>query len=209
MTEESNFNLHNVAEFIWEMVKTAVTVVIIVYLTKTYVFQLFSVDGQSMEPNLHHKQMILVDKLSYLFRTPHRGEIIVFEKPGAKNVNFIKRVIGLPGETVEIHQNKITIKNNLYPDGFTIAEEYIPNDYPTNGDYEYTVNDNEVFVLGDNRTNSQDSRMLGPIPIDHIIGRALFTYWPINEAYWLFTPDYQMKTAFLSPIPDYYRPLLT
>lgn len=197
--EESNFSLRNIAEFIWEMIKTAITVIIIVYLIKTYIFQLFSVDGQSMEPNLHHSQMLLVDKLSYFFRSPHRGEIIVFEKPDAKNINFIKRVIGLPGETISIHQNQITIINNDHPEGFTLSEDYIPSDHPTNGDYELTIGDQEVFVLGDNRTNSQDSRVIGPIERDKIIGRALFTYWPINEAYWIFDPVYNINLIIHSP----------
>jgi len=198
MPEESNFDLRNIAEFLWEMIKTAITVVIIVYLIKTYIFQLFSVDGQSMEPTMHHKEMLLVDKLSYFFRSPGRGEIIVFEKPDAKNINFIKRIIGLPGETLEIHNNQVTIKNDEHPEGIVLEEEYIPNDYPTNGDYEYQIAENEVFVMGDNRTNSQDSRVLGPINQDQIIGRALFVYWPINEAFWIFSPTYNLNLIYLN-----------
>lgn len=198
MSEESNFDLRNIAEFIWEMIKTAVTVVIIVYLIKTYIFQLFSVDGQSMEPTLHHKEMILVDKLSYFFRNPARGEIIVFEKPDAKNINFIKRIIGLPGETLEIHNNQIIIKNENHPEGIVLDEEYIPSDYPTNGDYQYNIGENEIFVMGDNRTNSQDSRVLGPINEDLIIGRGLFVYWPISDAFWIFNPAYNLNLIYLN-----------
>lgn len=195
MKEENN-TLHTVAEFIWEMIKTAVTVVIVVYLIKSYIFQLFIVDGQSMEPNLHHNQMLLVDKLSYYFRSPHRGEIIVFQKPHeTTNINFIKRVIGLPGETITIKENSIFVNDTK------LSEKYLPSDIVTNGEQSYTVKPNEVYVLGDNRTNSQDSRVIGPVAYNLIAGRALFTYWPIKEAYWIFTPTYNLELISLPLLP--------
>ena len=196
MKEENN-TLHTIAEFIWEMIKTAVTVVIIVYLIKTYVFQLFIVDGQSMEPTLHHNEMLLVDKLSYHIRKPYRGEIIVFQKPHeTTNINFIKRIIGLPGEKVTIRDNSIYVTANGVES--KINESYLPIDIITNGEHEYTVGPDEVFVLGDNRTNSQDSRVIGAIKYDLIVGKALFTYWPINESTWLFTPDYNLNLIKLT-----------
>jgi signal peptidase I len=182
-----------VAEFIWEMIKTALTVIIIVYLIKTYVFQLFIVDGQSMEPNLHHNQMLLVDEFSYHFRAPARGEVIVFQKPNEPSpVNFIKRVIGLPHEKVIIKDSHVLITNPTNNE-VILQEDYLTSNNITNGSQEFTLGDNEVFVLGDNRTNSQDSRVIGPISYDLIAGRALFTYWPIKEAYWLFTPTYNLS----------------
>lgn len=185
-----NSTLYNVAEFIWEMVKTAVTVIIIVYLIKTYLFQLYIVDGQSMEPTLHNDQMLLVDKISYHLRQPHRGEIVVFEKPQEKSINFIKRIIGLPGEKISIRDNHVYITNQSHPEGFQLDESYLPADLPTTGNQETTVPENQVFVLGDNRTNSQDSRVIGSISYDLIQGRALFTYWPIKDAFWIFAPKY-------------------
>lgn len=190
MEGEKNNTLKNIAEFIWEMIKTAITVILVVYLIKTFLFQLFIVDGQSMEPTLHDHQMLLVDKLSYFYRQPARGEIIVFQNPNEKQTNFIKRVIGLPGDTVAIHNNQIFIYNEENPDGIKINEDYISPDHPTNGNQEFTVGQDEVFVLGDNRTNSQDSRVIGSIDYELILGRALFTYWPIKDAFWIFTPEY-------------------
>ncbi|MFA4931140.1 MAG: signal peptidase I [Patescibacteria group bacterium] len=190
MEEEKNNTLKNIAEFIWEMLKTAITVILVVYLIKTFLFQLFIVDGQSMEPTLHDGQMLLVDKLSYYYRQPQRGEIIVFEKPKETQTNFIKRVVGLPGEKITIHNNQIIVYNESNPDGLKLNEDYIPPDSPTNGNQEFTIAANEVFVLGDNRTNSQDSRVIGPINEKLILGRALFTYWPIKDAFWLTTPIY-------------------
>jgi len=191
--EDQNSTLQTVAEFVWEMIKTAVTVVIVVFLIKTYIFQLFIVDGQSMEPTLHHNQMLLVDKLSYNIRSPHRGEIIVFQKPNeSANTNFIKRIIGIPGDKVSIRDNSIYITNQDNQE-VKIQEEYLPADIITNGSHEYTINDNELFVLGDNRTNSQDSRVLGAINNDLVVGKALFTYWPVKDAFWMFTPDYNLS----------------
>ncbi len=191
--EEKSSTLQTVAEFVWEMIKTAVTVVIVVFLIKTYVFQLFIVDGQSMEPTLHHNQMLLVDKLSYNIRDPHRGEIIVFQKPNeSSSINFIKRIIGIPGDKVSIRDNSIFITNENNQD-VRIQEEYLPDDIITNGSHEYTVGTNEIFVLGDNRTNSQDSRVLGAINEDLIVGRALFTYWPVKDAFWIFSPEYNLS----------------
>jgi len=196
MTAESNDKnrelLRNVAEFIWEMIKTAITVVIVVYLIKTYIFQLFIVDGQSMEPTLHHNQMLLVDKLSYNFRDIDRGEIVVFEKPGATNTNFIKRIIALEGESVEIKDNKVIITGNEESSEFTLSETYLSPDAITTGNSSYTVGEGQIFVLGDNRTNSQDSRVIGPISTDLVVGKALFTYWPIQDAFWIFTPEYNL-----------------
>ncbi len=189
-------NLRNVAEFIWEMVQTALTVIIVVYLVKTFLFQLFIVDGQSMEPTLHNEEMLLVDKLTYHFRSPHRGEIIIFQKPTEPSVNFIKRVIGLPGDTVIIKNGKVSIKTANSNEEQQITEAYLSPDTPTNGEEEITVKDNEVFVMGDNRTNSQDSRVIGAIPYKFILGKALFSYWPIKEATWLITPEYSLSFIF-------------
>ncbi len=196
MQNNQKNNLKNIAEFIWEMVQTALTVIIVVYLVKTFLFQLFIVDGQSMEPTLHDKEMLLVDKLSYHFRSPHRGEIVIFQKPGEPSVNFIKRVIGLPGETVVIKNGKVYIKNSADANLESIEEIYLSPDTPTNGEEEVLVKENEVFVMGDNRTNSQDSRVIGSIPYKSILGRALFTYWPIKDATWLITPKYNLSLIF-------------
>jgi len=189
-----------IAEFIWEMIKTALTVIIIVYLIKTFVFQLFIVDGQSMEPNFHNNQMLLVDKLTYHFRVPKRGEVIVFQKPNEPTqVNFIKRIIGLPHETITIKDGHVIVTNSTNQE-VILQEDYLTANNITNGNQEFTLGDNEVFVLGDNRTNSQDSRVIGPVNYNLIAGRALFTYWPIKEAYWIFTPTYNLNIIFSSPL---------
>lgn len=192
MKENNTSALYSIAEFLWEMIKTAVTVVIIVYLIKTYVFQLFIVDGQSMEPTLHHSQMLLVDKLTYQFRSPKRGEIIVFQKPSEKSIDFIKRIIGVPGDTVIIENNHVTITNEKTNEKTILDEPYLALDMITTGNQQFVIKENEVFVLGDNRTNSQDSRVIGTISDDLIIGKALFTYWPIKDAFWVFTPQYNI-----------------
>ena len=187
---ETKEKIHDIAEFIWEMIKTAITVIIVVYLIKTFLFQLFVVDGQSMEPTLHDNEMLLVDKLSYHLREPERGEIIIFEKPNEPQTNFIKRIIGVPGDKVVIKDSYIYVYNEQHPEGIKLDETYLSPDSPTNGNQEFEIPAGEVFVLGDNRTNSQDSRVFGPIKKNTILGKALFTYWPIKDAVWIVIPQY-------------------
>ena len=122
--------------------------------------------------------------------------IIIFQKPTEPSVNFIKRVIGLPGDTVIIKNGKVSIKTANSNKEQQITEAYLSPDTPTNGEEEITVKDNEVFVMGDNRTNSQDSRVIGAIPYKFILGKALFSYWPIKEATWLITPEYSLSFIF-------------
>jgi signal peptidase I len=161
----------------------------------------FRVDGSSMFPNLHNREMLLVNRNAYAtfdlnevlnllpgddrdgewnfspFAPPERGDIVVFDPPLASDKPYIKRVIGLPGETVEIRNG------GVYIDGQELEEPYIrPGSTSCPGECEpVTVPEDHVFVLGDNRDNSSDSRMFGAIPVDDIVGKAWFTYWPVDE----------------------------
>ncbi len=159
---------------------------------KTFAMQAFYIPSESMKPTLEINDRVLVNKLSYHLHDINRGDIVVFEKPdGDVNDNIkdlIKRVIALPGETVVFDQNKV------YIDGKQLDEPYLPagtitQQGPGLASYPYkcTVDDpckipaDTVWVMGDNRTNSKDSRYLGPIPQDKIVGRAFVTVWPFSR----------------------------
>ena len=129
-----------------------------------------------MEPNFHNNEYILTDKISYRFKDPERGSVVVFKYPQDPRKSFIKRIIGLPLETVSILDGKVTIKNTEFPDGFSLEEPYVKFGQTTTADY--ILGENEYFVMGDNRANSADSRVWGPLPTDNIIGRPFIRFFP-------------------------------
>jgi signal peptidase I len=132
------------------------------------------VHGQSMEPHLHENQRVIVEMLSYHFRIPQRGEIVVLNLPDRHSDPLIKRVIGLPGETVEIRSGAV------YIDGRKLDEPYLTQ--ATTGHMPPTlVPEESVFVMGDNRQQSNDSRYFGPVPLENLIGRAWVSYWPPED----------------------------
>jgi signal peptidase I len=133
----------------------------------------FVVDGSSMEPNLHTGQFLIVDRLTYRFSEPERGDIIVFEYPDLPEKDYIKRIIGLPGEEVSIHDNVV------YVNGRPLDEPYIRT--PTSYTGTWTVGPDQYFVLGDNRNNSSDSHDWGMLDRELIVGKAWLSYWPISE----------------------------
>lgn len=149
-----------------------------------FIAQSFLVQGDSMEPSLHDGERLLVDKVTYRFRPPERGEIIVFAYPKDPRRKFIKRVIGVPGDVVEIRNRTLVIN------GTPIEETYIRGPmYQPYGPV--TVPEGTVWVLGDNRNNSEDSRFpdVGAVPLNHVVGRALLVYWPPREAGVISSPD--------------------
>ncbi|MFA6963790.1 MAG: signal peptidase I [Patescibacteria group bacterium] len=179
----------DILDLVIDLVKTGVVVFVVAFLLRYFVIQPFLVDGQSMMPNYHHKEYILTEKLSYMTGEPRRGDVIVFRYPRNPSVSYIKRVIGLPGETVRIANNKITIVNSTNPSGMVLTEDYIPADFKTktydNGDsksaFEKTLQEKEYFVMGDNREHSSDSREWGVLPKTLITGRAWLTLMPLDR----------------------------
>lgn len=160
-----------------EYAESFVIAVLLALFIIFFVAQSFLVQGDSMEPSLHDGERLLVDKVTYRFRPPERGEIIVFSFPKDPRRKFIKRVIGVPGDIVEIRDRQLVIN------GVPIVEEYIRGPmYQPYGPI--TVPEGTVWVLGDNRNNSEDSRFpdVGPVPLDLVVGRAVVVYWPLREA---------------------------
>ncbi|MDO8507989.1 MAG: signal peptidase I [bacterium] len=198
--------------FTKEIIKTILIVSVLIIVVRFFIIQPFIVKGSSMEPNFHDNEYIFVEELSSRIFGLHRGEVIIFKHPEnqcdsfiSKSVinrtflqgpctNFIKRIIGVPGETVVIKDGTVTIKNKEHPDGFVLNESYIPksDNYKLLGSINKTLGKNEYFVLGDNRqpNASLDSREWGVLPKDHITGKAWIRILPINELGLIPHPKY-------------------
>lgn len=144
----------------------------IVIPVKAFVFQPFFIKFSSMEPNYHEGDYLIVDELSYRFREPVRGEVIVFRYPLNQKELFIKRIVGLPGETIVIKDGKVYLSQDNQEK--LLEEPYLPDNTYTPGKVFITLKSDEYFVLGDNRAHSSDSRMWGPIKRKDIVGRVLF-----------------------------------
>ncbi len=161
--------------FLREIVETVLPAILIAVLINVFVGQATRVEGQSMEPNLYSDQRLVVEKVSYRFHGPQRFDIVVLEMPSQGDELLIKRVIGLPGETVEIKEGQVYVNGEPLEEPFT-AEQTQPGHYG-----QVTVPPLHVYVLGDNRDRSNDSRSFGPVPISSIVGRAWLSYWPLEK----------------------------
>jgi len=167
----------------WETFKIVVISLAIILPIRYYFVQPFFVRGASMEPNFDSGQYLVVNEISYRFGEPKRGEVIVFKYPLNPSQYYIKRIIGLPGETIEIKDGKVYIYNSQFPEGKVLDESaYLPSDTKTPGNLKVALGEKEYFVLGDNRWASSDSRQWGVLPEENIIGRVWVRAWPFNLA---------------------------
>ena len=180
---------------IFEFLKTIGFILIFAFLIRQFLIQPFVVEGSSMLPNFHNAEYILVDKFSYLTHQPKRGDVVVF-LPAHEPDNFIKRVIGLPGDTIRIAGKQITV--NTTP----LAEPYLASDdQPTTTEpsgattLERILGTDEYFVLGDNRDNSRDSRDIGAVHRSQIVGRAWLILFPLDDFLVVGRPSYPALTA--------------
>jgi signal peptidase I len=171
--EEIPTNWDTVKSVLREVVETVVLTVIIFFLIQTVVRN-FRVVGTSMEPNLHNGQYLIVDKVSYRLGEPQRGDVIVFEPPSRPGEDYVKRVIALPGELVEIRNGQVFINNQPLDEPYVVRR----------GSYSMSprrVGPSELFVLGDNRNSSSDSHNWGMLAQDKVVGKAWISYWPPSE----------------------------
>lgn len=173
MSKSSEFN-------IGDWVKTILIALLISLLIEKFLISLTVVSGDSMMSTLHNDDRLVIDKISYRFTSPERGEIIIFEPPiyGREKEIFVKRVVGIPGDKYKIEGN------NVYINGELLNEDYIYNNEEKILPYPFTegvVPEGNVFVLGDNRNNSNDSRMFGYVSLDRIRGKVFTKVWPIKS----------------------------
>jgi signal peptidase I len=164
-----------VVRFVREFLETILPALLIALLINVFVGQATRVEGQSMEPNLHSEQRLVVEKLSYRFHGPQRFDIVVLKMPSQGEELLIKRVIGLPGETVEVQDGQVYVNGNL------LAEPYTDQTTHPGRNGKVTVPPLHIYVMGDNRDRSNDSRSFGPVPIDNVVGRAWLSYWPLEQ----------------------------
>ncbi len=183
-----------------EIVETIVVALAVLAIVYLLAFQPHEVSGQSMDGigKFHDGQYILTDKFTYKLREPKRGEVIVFQYPLNTTYDYIKRIIGLPGETIKVKGGKVYIYNSENPNGFALNEdEYLAKSVVTTGrsfaeeDKEIKIPADQYFVMGDNRPDSSDSRTWGLVPASDIIGKSFFRYWPPSEAGLIVNPQYK------------------
>lgn len=168
--------------FFVEVLKVIIIALAIIVPVRYFLMQPFYVKGASMEPNFHDNEYLIIDEATYHFSSPKRGEVIVFHNPRQPSEFYIKRVIGLPNERVEIAHNQIRITNADNPAGFTLDESaYLQETVYTTGTEDIELGDEEYFVMGDNRASSLDSRIFGPITKSEIVGRIWLRAWPFNK----------------------------
>lgn len=162
-----------------EVLKFSLIAILIVAPIRIFIAQPFIVSGSSMEPTFQTKQYLIVDQISYRFEKPKRGEVVIFKYPNNLSTFFIKRIVGLPGETVKMIDGEVFIKNNASSEGFIVKESYIKE--KTDDLFTAVLGDNEYFVMGDNRMHSSDSRVWGPLDEKFIVGKAFLRLFPLNK----------------------------
>lgn len=195
---------HRLGSWTREILETILPALVIVVVVNLFVAQATRVDGQSMEPNFHNNQRLIIEKVSYHFRPPARGDIVIIKAPFFESVPItsrfaawlatlvrkapalvlpeplIKRVIALPGETIETRAGRVYINGQELIEPYTAALTFQPS-VSTSDMSPRVISPGHLFVLGDNRPNSNDSRSFGEVPIDDVIGRAWVRYWPLTE----------------------------
>jgi len=180
--------MKNFFSFLFETAKIVILAVIIVVPIRYFIFQPFFVQGMSMEPNFHNGDYLIVDEITYRFMSPQRGEVVVFKYPKSPTQRYIKRIIGLPEETINIKEGQISIINQ---NGTWILDEsdYLLEAY-TGGEIKVSLSKDEYFVLGDNRAFSSDSRRWGALSREFIVGKVYLRAWPFTALAKIEAPVY-------------------
>ena len=175
--------LRNFFSFVYELLKIVVISLAIIIPIRYFLIQPFYVKGASMEPNFYDHEYLIIDEISYRFKDPQRGDIIVFKYPRNPQEYFIKRIIGLPGEKIQIKDGQVYIYNDLYIDGQELDESYLSNGTKTYSltDEIISLEDDKYFVMGDNRNSSKDSRSFGAVSQSFVTGKVLLRGWPVSR----------------------------
>lgn len=184
--QDSGTVVNSFFSVVFEIVKTVAIVGILALALRIFIIQPFIVEGLSMSPTFANNDYLLIDKLSYRFNEPQRGDIIVFKYPKDERYNFIKRVIGLPHETIRITEQNVVITNTENPNGLVLHEDYLKDIDASliNNNRKVIAVDipkDQYFVMGDNRLGSSDSREWGLLPKKKIIGRSLVRLFPVGD----------------------------
>ncbi|WP_026700483.1 signal peptidase I [Salibacterium aidingense] len=178
--------MNNLAREIWDWVKTFAVVIIIVLIVRTFFFANYMVHGESMMPTIENGERLIINKIGYEFSEPDRFDLIVFH--ANKESDYIKRVIGLPGDHIRYEDDTLYVNGQAQEEEYltpykkqTEAEDFTSDFTLEDVTGEETVPEGKIFVLGDNRQNSMDSRQLGFINLEEVVGKANIRYWPVDE----------------------------
>lgn len=175
----------------WEFVEALGLAGVIVIVSYVFLFQANKVKGQSMEPTYHDGEQIFTDKISYHFNQPKRGDVVVFRSPVNINDDYIKRIIGLPGEQIKINSGHVFINSQLLNEiEYLDSSVYTGPESFLRENQEVTIPEGTYFVMGDNRQHSRDSRDFGPVVPKEFVGKVFFRYWPTNRFGKIDRPSY-------------------
>lgn len=174
-----NSNLGELGEFVAELLKVILISLVIILPIRHFIVKPFYVKGASMQPTFEDHEYLLIDEISYRFNEPQRGEVVVFKYPLNPKEYFIKRIVGLPGDTVNVAGGRVTVER----DGEVVLNEelYLPAGRSTSGDSSVIVPDGEYFLMGDNRSASLDSRSFGTVAEGYVVGRVWVRAWPFDR----------------------------
>ncbi len=167
---------NSLGEEVKDWVVSILVAVVLAFFIRYFIVELYLVDGPSMRPTLLNQERLVVNKFVYRFRAPERGEVLVFRYPQDQSRDFIKRVIAVPGDTIEIKDGRVFVNQQLMNEPYILSQ--------TRGDYPLsTVPEGHIFVMGDNRNNSEDSRFadVGFVPFNLIKGKAILVFWPFDH----------------------------
>ena len=176
MMTNKNTTTSSLGEEAKDWVISIVAAVVMALLIRTFIVELYIVDGPSMRPTLEHEQRLVVNKFIYRLRNPEKGEILIFKYPRDTSRDFIKRVIATGGDTIEIKEGRVYVNDQMLKEDYIL--EKTRTEYP-----KVTVPEGTIFVMGDNRNNSDDSRFadVGFVPLDLIKGKAVIVFWPLDS----------------------------
>jgi len=177
--ETKKSTLASVLLTVFDFFKTIFIIVVLATIIRYFIIQPFIVDGQSMEPTFQNSDYLITEKISFRIGTPKRGEVVIFRPPDNPSVNYLKRVIGLPGDEVEIKDGLVYVNSKKLDEPYLIGNDKTKLVQP--GSLKVTIKQNEYFVLGDNREHSRDSRELGPIPKSNVVSRVWLRLFPLND----------------------------
>lgn len=177
--EETEEHKKSKGQTFWELARFALVALVIVVPIRAFVAEPFIVSGSSMLPTFENGDYLIIDKISYELGSPGRGDVVIFRYPMDPSKFFIKRVIGLPNETVDIKGNEVTITNQEHKNGLKLKQPFVENQGNNNEHIE--LKEDEYFVMGDNRDASSDSRYWGAVKKEFLEGRAFFRLLPIKK----------------------------
>lgn len=186
-----NEGIKNFFSFLLEVLKIVVVASVIVLPIRFFLFQPFLVHGSSMEPSFHNGDYLIVDEISYRFRDPQRGEVVIFDYPLNASQRFVKRIIGLPGEKLVVREQEIEIET-VKGGKIVLDESSYLQDLPSMSGFSITLGPEQYFVLGDNRSFSFDSRNWGPVSGEEMVGRVWIKLWPFSEGSFVSLPNYEL-----------------